>query len=46
MTVKGNDIWPSENLKLLGVILDRRLNFSHVKEVFMKVSQKIDMLII
>ena len=39
ITVKERDIRPSENLKLVGVTLDSRLNFSHhVEEVCTKVS--------
>ena len=45
LTVKGNDIRPSEHLKLSGVTLDSRLNFSHhVKDVCTKVIRRIGML--
>ena len=45
MTVKGNDIRPSKNMKLVGVTLDSRLNFSHhVEEVCTKVSRRLGML--
>ena len=45
ITVKESDIRPSENLKLVGVTLDSRLNFSHhVEEVCTKGSRRIGML--
>ena len=45
ITVKERDIRPSENLKLVGVTFDSRLNFSHhVEEVCTKVSRRIGML--
>ena len=45
ITVKESDIRPSENLKLVGVTLDSRLNFSHrVEEVCTKVRRRIGML--
>ena len=45
ITVKGEIITESENLKLLGVTIDSRLNFNeHINNVCMKVSQRISVL--
>ena len=42
ITVKGEIITESENLKLLGVTIDSRLNLNeHINNVCMKVSQRI-----